>query len=92
MNFPKWKYRMHPTDGHFQSTLVANAEVEAELGPTWTDNPHEHGVEVVPYPAELVDGQVLHHALFPDANGNHAHGPSPTVLGINRTVIRLVNA
>lgn len=86
--FPKWKYRKDPDDGNFQSTLVADAETEKQLGPSWTDNPKEHGIEVVPYPCELTQGGTLiHHASRPDANGNHAYGPPPTAPGIGGTVI-----
>jgi hypothetical protein len=88
MNFPKWKYRKHPTTGEFQSTLVGTPEAEAEIGPTWTDDPKAHGVAVVPYPAELApDGTLLHHQTQADANGNHPHGPAPTVAGINRGAV-----
>ena len=63
MNYPKWKYRKDPVDGKFQSTLVGNEKAEAELGASWTDNPHEHGIVVVPYPAELTPaGTLVHHA------------------------------
>lgn len=80
MAYPKWKYSKD-ADG-FRSTLVADAATEAQLGPAWTDNPHEHGVEVVPYPAELtVFGVVVHHPMTPDANGNHPYGPPPTTIG-----------
>jgi len=84
-SYPKWKYRNHP-EGFFQSTLVADAEVDAEVSALgYTDDPHEHGVEVVPYPAELtLGGTVMHHkAHGADANGNYAHGPAPTVPGVN---------
>jgi hypothetical protein len=88
MKFPKWKYRKDPTDGKFQSTLVGNAKAEEELGPSWTDDPHEHGIEVVPYPAELSPGgQLMHHAHTPDANGNFAYGPPPTAAGIGGSLI-----
>lgn len=88
MAYPKWKYRVDPVDGKFQSTLVGTAEAEAEIGPSWTENPHAHGLEVVPYPAELTPGGTLmHHGTQADANGNHPHGPAPTAPGINGTVI-----
>jgi hypothetical protein len=82
MNYPKWKYSADSQG--FRSTLVADARAEAELGEAWTDDPHAHGFEVVPYPAELrEDGTIVHHAARPDANGNHAYGPAPTASGIN---------
>lgn len=85
--FPKWKYRVDPASGAFQSTLVANADIEKELGKSWTDDPHKHGVEVVPYPAELTaGGQIVHHGTRADANGNFAYGPAPTA-----TAAALVN-
>jgi hypothetical protein len=88
LQFPKWKYRKHPTLGFFQSTLVAKAEIEKELGPTWTDDPHGHGVDVVLYPAELTaGGTLMHHGTGADANGNYAHGPAPTAPGISGGVI-----
>lgn len=88
MAYPKWKYTKDPVDGGFRSTLVGNAEAEKQLGAAWTDDPHEHGIEVVPYPAELTaGGQLIHHATHPDANGNHAYGPPPTAPGIGGTVI-----
>lgn len=88
MKFPKWKYRKDPIDGVFQSTLVANVTVEAELGETWTDDPHAHGIEVVPYPAEITPGGTLmHHGTQADANGNHPHGPAPTAPGIGAAVV-----
>lgn len=88
MNFPKWKYRKDPVDGAFQSTLVGNAQAEAELGAAWTDDPHGHGIEVVPYPAELTPaGVLMHHPTQADANGNHPHGPVPTAAGIGGVVM-----
>lgn len=88
MDFPKYKYRVDPHSGAFQSTLVGNAEAEQEIGPTWTDDPHEHGVEVVAYPAEMtLAGTLMHHPTRPDANGNHAYGPAPTHPGINGAVV-----
>lgn len=95
MNYPKWKYRIDPVDGAFQSTLVATAEAEASLdadgvkqGAPWTDDPHAHGVEVVPYPAELTPaGTLMHHPTQADANGNHPHGPAPTTVGIGGVVV-----
>lgn len=86
MAFPKWKYSVDH-DG-FRSTLVASAEVEAELGAAWTDDPHVHGVEVVPYPAEVtMAGTLMHHPTRPDANGNHAYGPRPIAPGISGVVV-----
>lgn len=96
MAFPKWKYRVSHIPGEgFQSTMVGDAESEAALvadgvkqGAPWTDDPHEHGVEVVAYPAELTPaGTLMHHPTRPDANGNHAYGPIPTAPGINGTVV-----
>jgi hypothetical protein len=88
LKYPKWKYRVDPIDKVFQSTLVANAEAEAEIGPSWTDNPHEHGIEVVPHPAELTPGGTLmHHPIQADANGNHPFGPAPTASGIGGAVV-----
>jgi len=86
--YPKWKYRVHPSEGVFQSTLVGTAEAEQEIGDSWTDDPHEHGVEVVLYPAEVTPGGTLmHHGTQADANGNHPHGPAPTAPGINGVVV-----
>lgn len=48
MDFPKWKYRKHPELGFFQSTLVAHAEAETELGDTWSDDPNATGFAVRP--------------------------------------------
>lgn len=89
MAYPKWLYRKHPTAGVFQSTLCASAEIEAELAADgWNDDPQSHGMDVVPYPAELTPGGVLmHHASTPDANGNHPYGPAPTAPGIGGAVI-----
>ena len=87
MNYPKWKYSTD-AQGNFLSTLIGTAEAEAQLGIAWTDDPHAHGVEVVPYPAVLTeDGRIVHHAARPDANGNHAYGPPPTAPGINGAAI-----
>lgn len=88
MKFPKWKYRVDPVDGKFQSTLVGSAEVETQLGATWTDDPHAHGIKVVPYPAEIsLGGVLMHHKTNADANGNFAFGPAPTAPGISGSVI-----
>lgn len=85
--YPKWKYRVDE-DGNFQSTLVGNATAEEEIGKSWTDDPHEHGVDVVPYPAELTaGGSVVHHGTRADANGNFAHGPAPTATGYNGVTV-----
>lgn len=85
MAYPKWKYRKDPQSGAFQSTLVGTAEAETEIGNSWTDDPHGHGVAVVPYPAQLYQNGTLMHFPdhCPDANGNHAHGPAPTVPGMS---------
>ncbi len=87
MAYPKWMYRAR--DGDFRSTLVASEEVAAELtADGWSDDPHAHGVAVVPYPAEVtLGGTLMHHPTRPDANGNHAYGPAPTVPGINGGVV-----
>lgn len=86
MKYPKWKYRVDPMSGAFQSTLVASAEIENEIGASWTDDPHAHGVEVVPMPAELLeDGSIIHSpegSRHEDANGNFAYGPKPTATGV----------
>jgi hypothetical protein len=83
MNYPKWKYRKNPQGGFFQSVLVADEKVEKEIGPTWTDDPHEHGIKVVPLPAELdSEGVLMHHGTNADANGRFAYGPPPTFPGI----------
>lgn len=88
LQFPKWKYSVDPVDGAFRSTLVGNAQAETELGAAWTDDPHVHGIKVVPYPCELTPaGTLMHHATRPDANGNHAYGPAPTAPGVGGTVI-----
>lgn len=67
MLFPKWKYRKHPTLGVFQSTLVANAIAEAELGPDWSDDPVDTGFQVRPatqiHAAHITDGPVLHEVV-----------------------------
>lgn len=44
----KWKYRKHPIDGGFQSTLVTNAAAEIELGADWSDDPADTGFQVRP--------------------------------------------
>lgn len=93
--YPKWMYRVDPYSGAFQNTLVASAEVAEQLvkegeaqGAAWTDDPHGHGADVVPYPAELTPaGTLIHNPSRPDENGNHAHGPAPTAIGINGTVV-----
>jgi hypothetical protein len=95
LQFPKYMYRVDPYSGAFQSTLVATAEVEAQLvaeggeqGAAWTDDPNGHGVEVVPYPCELTPaGTLVHYASRPDANGNHPYGPAPTAPGIGGSII-----
>lgn len=95
MAYPKWKHRRDPYSGAFQNTLVASAEVEAQLaaegeaqGAPWTDDPHEHGIDVVPLPSELTPaGTLMHHASRPDANGNHAYGPAPTAVGVNGSIV-----
>ena len=86
LQFPKWKYRRNPETGQYQCTLVADAAVEVDLGSTWTDNPHEHGIEVVPLTAELKrNGKLIHIPENVDANGNYAYGPIPTSPGILRS-------
>lgn len=89
LNFPKWMYRKDPHTDAFQSTLVGNEVAAGQLaGDGWNDDPHSHGMKVVPYPAELSPGGTLmHHPTRPDANGNHAFGPAPTVPGIGGVVI-----
>lgn len=88
MAFPKWMYRKDPHTDAFQSTLVGNAQAESELAAAgWNEDPHSHGVEVVPYPAELSPGGTLmHHQTQADANGNHPYGPPPTAPGIGGKV------
>lgn len=89
MAYPKWKYRNGAALG-FQSTLVGDAITDAELAKEgWNDDPHSHGVEVVPYPCELTPGGILqHHAgIGRDANGNYAYGPAPTAPGSSGAVI-----
>lgn len=84
MAYPKWKYRNHAEHG-FQSTLVGTDAADAELSADgWTDDPTEHGVEVVPYPVVIIGSDLMHdaHEKHQDANGNFAHGPAPTVEGI----------
>jgi hypothetical protein len=88
--YPKWMYRANPDTGQYQCTLVGNAEAEAEIGPTWTDDPHGHGIAVVPLPAELrSDGTLMHLRTRADANGNFAYGPAPTVPGVCEGSIRI---
>ena len=41
MSFPKWKYRIHPTLGFYQSTQVITPEGEAELDADWSDTKPE---------------------------------------------------
>ena len=48
MSYPKWKYRKHPIDGFFQSTLVLTAQAEADLDPDWSDDPTATGFAVRP--------------------------------------------
>ena len=88
MAFPQWMYRKDPHTEAFQSTLVGTAEIAAELAADgWNTDPHSHGVEVVPYPAELTPaGVLMHHPTQPDANGKHPHGPKPTAPGIGGRV------
>jgi hypothetical protein len=73
--YPKWKYRIDPVDGKFQATLVGNAQSESEIGDSWTDDPHVHGIEVVP-----TFGQA-------DASGKVAFGPKPSVPGMTSAKI-----
>jgi hypothetical protein len=89
LKYPKWMYRKDPSDGAFQSTLVATEKVAAELAADgWNDDPQSHGMKVVPYPAELTPaGTLMHHPTRPDANGNHAYGPAPTAPGIGGVVM-----
>ena len=75
--FPKWKYRKHPDLGFFQSTLVAHAEAEKELGKDWSDDPKNTGFEVRPaaqlHPSHVVaghhEGNILHEVVY---DFNHA--------------------
>jgi hypothetical protein len=91
--YPKWKYRVDPATGQYQCTLVGNADAEKEIGKSWTDDPHEHGVQVVPLPAELrQDGKLIHLRERADANGNFAHGPAPTVPGLCEANIQIGGA
>lgn len=89
MAYPKWMYRKDPVEGGFQSTLVGSEEIATQLAADgWNEDPHSHGIEVVPYPAELTPaGVLMHHPTRPDANGNHAFGPKPTAAGIGGSVV-----
>ena len=89
MAYPKWMYRVDPHTDAFQSTLAGNEKAAGELAADgWNEDPKSHGVEVVPYPAELSPGGVLmHHATQADANGNHPYGPAPTAPGIGGVVV-----
>lgn len=89
MAYPKWMYRKHPAIGAFQSTLVADEKIAAELAKDgWNEDPHSHGMKVVPYPAELTPGgTLLHHQTMSDANGKHPFGPAPTAPGISGSVV-----
>lgn len=89
MAYPKWMYRKDPAEGVFQSTLVGTEQIATQLAADgWNEDPHSHGIEVVPYPAELTPGGVLvHHPTRPDANGKHAFGPKPTAPGIGGTIV-----
>ncbi len=72
MPFPKWKYRRHPEEGYFQSTLVASAEAEAQLGTDWSDDPASTGFQVRQaaqvHPSHFTPGEALHEVVT-DAEG-----------------------
>jgi hypothetical protein len=72
MAYPKWKYRKHPDLGVFQSTLVASAEAEAEIGDTWSDDPAGTGFQVRPasqlHATHITDGEQLYEVVT-DATG-----------------------
>lgn len=84
MSYPKWKYRRHPELGVFQSTLVGNAQAEAELGKAWSDDPASTGFAVRPatqmHHSHARAPNVLHEAI------TDADGTTPVSAGISMTL------